>query len=178
MSRRPVTVALVSTAVLTATLLSGCGTGLQNQTYQETGRQDTTHADAGTLAIRNVFIEPPASGNALPKGGTAVLHGDFVNKSDTEDALVGVRTDIAAAAELQLDGQPATSIVIPARGVSDAKATVLLKDLTRDVKVGEYVTVTFTFKRAGATELQVPVHAGDTGLGTREPAQDPYHKPE
>jgi copper(I)-binding protein len=174
-SRRPVTVVA---AVLCAAALSACGTGLQNETYKATGRQDSALAQVGTIAIRNAYVDAPASGDVLPQGASATLVASFVNKGATDDALTGVTSAIAGSTELRVDGQTVSSVDIPSRSTSSPKATIVFKDLTRDVRVGEYITVRFSFKLAGSTDVQVPVRAGDTGLADREEAQDPYHKPE
>jgi outer membrane murein-binding lipoprotein Lpp len=154
-SRRPVT---VLAAVLSAAALAGCGTGLHAKTYQEHGREDSARTEQGAIAVRNVYAEAPASGDTLTQGGTAVLHGTFVNTGSSADALVGAASDAAASAQLQLDAKPATSIPLPAGQAA----------------AGD-VTVVFTFQNAGRTEqVQVPLRTGDSGLQDRTPAQDPY----
>jgi copper(I)-binding protein len=171
-SRRPVT---VLAAVLSAAALAGCGTGLHAKTYQEHGREDSARTEQGAIAVRNVYAEAPASGDTLTQGGTAVLHGTFVNTGSSADALVGAASDAAASAQLQLDAKPATSIPLPAGQAAAGDVTVVLQGLSRDVHVGEYVTVVFTFQNAGRTEqVQVPLRTGDSGLQDRTPAQDPY----
>jgi copper(I)-binding protein len=68
-----------------------------------------------------------------------------------------------------------TSIPLKAGQPASSDATVLLQGLTRDVHVGEYVTVSLSFQDAGRTQqVQVPLRTGDSGLQDRTPAQDPY----
>jgi hypothetical protein len=56
---------------------------------------------------------------------------------------------------------------------------VLLAGLKSDLRVAQYINVTLVFQRAGRlTGVQVPIRAGDTGLGSRTPAQDPYKSAE
>lgn len=172
MSRRPVT---VLAAALSALALAGCGTGLQAQTYKESGRQDSARTEQGAIAVRNVYLEAPASGDVLAQGSTAVLHGTFINTGTSDDALVGATSDAATSVQLQLAGQPVTSIPLKAGQPASSDATVLLQGLTRDVHVGEYVTVSLSFQDAGRTQqVQVPLRTGDSGLQDRTPAQDPY----
>ena len=170
--RAAVPVALLSGALL----LAGCGTGLQATTYtKEKAPRDFGLVSAGDLEIRNLAIAPPATGLVLKAGtDSAVLSGAVVNTGTTDDALVAVQADDAAAAQLQLDGKDVTSVPIAA-GTGAGTWTATLTGLKDDLRVGQYTTVTLVFAKAGRVEgLQVPVRAGDTGLGDRAADQDPY----
>lgn len=167
---RPLTVAA---AVLSATVLSACGTGLQAQTYKEIGRQDSARTDLDHLSIRNLYVEGPADDNLLATGKQAVLTGSFVNTGTTDDSLTTLSTDVAGSVALMMDDKSATAIDVPAGG-SAGSWTAVLDGLTKDLHAGEYVSVTLTFAHAGRTTLKVPVRAGDNGLKARKPAQDPY----
>jgi copper(I)-binding protein len=169
-SRRHLTVAV---AVLSAAVLSACGTGFQAQTYRETGRQDAASTDLDSIAVRNLHVQAPTSGRTLASGGQAVLTGTFVNTGDTADSLLSITTDVASSVTLMIDGRQVTEVPIPARGTSPAW-TAVLDGLTKDLHAGDYVSVTLSFARAGRTTLQAPVRAGNNGLGERPPAQDPY----
>ena len=50
----------------------------------------------------------------------------------------------------------------------------MLTGLTKELHAGEYVSLTLIFEKAERTTLQVPIRAGDNGLGTRPAARDPY----
>ncbi len=172
MSRRPVIAALLSTA-----LLSACGTGLQAKTYQEIGRQDGAVADLGGatgIAVRHLHVEPPASGSALEIDGNASVTGGLVNNGSSADALVGASSEAARDVTLLVDGTPTTEVAIPAGGATPTTWSLSLTGLTRAVHAATYISVTLEFQRAGRVTLQVPVYAGDNGLGDREAAQDPY----
>jgi copper(I)-binding protein len=166
-------VSRLAAVVLSAALLSGCGVGLHAQTYKESGRTDGTSTDLEGLAIRNLHIEPPASGNTLPLGAQAVLTGGLVNHTDSADTLESISTDVAGSASFVQDGKAVPSVTVPARG-TPGDWRVLLDGLSTPLHAGTYVSVTLTFTNAGRTTLKVPVHIGDGGLGSREVNQEPY----
>ena len=167
MSRRAAAV------LLTATVLSGCGTGLQAQTYKETGRSDGASADLEALAIRDLHIEAPTSGTTLAAGSSAVLTGTLVNHGSAQDTLTAVTSDAASTVTLAQDDHPATSIAIPAGG-ADSTWTATLTGLSAAASAGSYISVTLTFSSAGQTTLQVPVALGNSNLDSREVNQQPY----
>ena len=172
MSRRPVV-----TALLSAALLSACGTGLHARTYQEIGRQDGAAADLGGstgIAVRHLHVTPPPSGSAHTAGGTAFVTGGLVNNGTSADALVSASSDVSGAVTLLVDGTPTTEVAIPRLGAAPSTWAIALSDLTRGVPAATYVSVTLEFQRAGRVTLQVPVQPGDNGLDSRTPEQDPY----
>ena len=90
------------------------------------------------------------------------------------DALVSATSDVAGTVTLLVAGTPTTSVAIPAQGTAPQDWAISLGGLTRDLEPATYVTVTLQFERAGRVTLDVPVHAGDTGLEDREAEQEPY----
>ena len=168
----------VVAAVLSGAALSACGTGLQAQTYKERTPHEYTNAGVGDLALRNLAIDAPLSGSVITKDDVATLTGTVVNEGTEADALTGASSDAAATAKLLVDGSPVTSVPVPASGTSGTAWAVSLEGLTSDLHVGQYVSITLTFQRAGRTTVQVPVRSGDNGLGDREPAQNPYGEKE
>ena len=171
MNRRPVT---VSTVVLSAALLSACGTGLHAQTYREVGRADGASTNLSGLQVRNLHVAPPATAGSTITG-TATLLGTLVNNGDTADALVSGSTDAAASVTLNDSGQPATQVPVPAHGISPSTWSATLNGLTAPLRPGSYITVTLVFDKAGRTVLQVPVRAGDNGVSERSSEQVAYH---
>jgi len=174
-SRRPVSALALLTS---AALLTGCGTGLHSRTYQEHGREDGAVANVGGrtgIAVRHLHLTAPPTGLAHGVGGVTFLTGGLVNTGGSNDALVGVTSDVAGAVTLLVDGTPTAEVAVPANGAAPTTWAVAFTDLRRPLAVTEYVPVTLEFQRAGRVTLQVPVFAGDNGLQDREPEQDPYH---
>ena len=171
MSRR-----LVPAALLVALALTGCGTGLQNQTYKERSIRDFDELSIGSLEVRNLGVDAPASGTVIKADeGTAIVTGSVINVGRTADALTAVTTTVADSAQLQIDGTDVSAVPVPAGSDAGTTWAVVLTGLKKDLLVGTYVDITLTFERAGRTEeLSIPVRVGDTGLSDREEAQDPY----
>lgn len=171
----PVSRSTATSWVLAAALtagLTGCGTGLQAQTYKEKGRQDFASVDLDRLAVRDLHLLAPSNGT-IPAGGSATLVGVVVNRGGATDRLRDVSTDAATGVALQVDGKPATGVALPP-GSAASTWTAVLSGLTRPLRAGDYITVTLTFADAGRTTLDVPVQNGDNGLGSRTVDQSPY----
>lgn len=164
----------VAAAVLSAALLSGCATGLEAQTYRETGRADSGSADVDGIGVRNLHVTPPLNGSRIANPETAVVAGVFTNTGDQADTLTAASSPAAASVTLNDKGAPVTSIAVPANGITSATWSLVMSGLTEELHVGQYVSVTLTFARAGRTTVQIPVRAGDQGLSDREVAQNPY----
>jgi copper(I)-binding protein len=174
MSRRPVSlIALLASAAV----LTGCGTGLEAKTYQETGRQDGAFATIGGRSgvhVQRLQVAGPSVGSTFAAGETAFATGGLVNNGTTADALIGATSDVSPSVTLLVDGQPVQEIPLPAGGVAPAGWSLGLTNLSREVQVGTYVTIDLELRRAGKTSLRVPVEAGDNGLTNRTPEEDPY----
>lgn len=166
MSRR------LAAVLLSAAVLSGCSTGLNAQTYKETGRADSTSKDLESLALRNLHIEGPTS-DVHEVGGEARLVGSLVNRGETPDTLISVSSEAAGAITLLDKDQPVASITVD-KGRAVSTWTAVLEGLTTTLRPGTYVTVTLTFTNAGRTTLQVPVHIAEGDLEDREVLQEPY----
>lgn len=172
MSRRPATLAVV---LASAALASACGTGLHAVTYREQGRMDGAATDVGGrdgVAVRDLHVEGPATGSVLDQGSSATVTGGLINSGQTADTLVGASSAVAAGATLVLDGKQVTSIAIPPQAPV-AGWSILLTGLTTPLHAAQYVDVTLDFQRGGRVTLSVPVRAGDNGLSSRTPDQQP-----
>jgi copper(I)-binding protein len=154
-------------------VLSGCGVGLQAQTYKEQGRSDSASTNLGDLAVRNLHIEAPATGSTHEAAAEAVLTGALVNRGEQADTLASVTTSGAGTVSLMQDGQAVPGIEIPAGGSAQGW-TAVLQGLSAPLRSGGYVSVTLSFTSGGRTTLNVPVHIGDGDLDSREVNQEPY----
>jgi copper(I)-binding protein len=147
-------------AGLLALALTGCGVGLDPQTYRERTTHDATNAQVGALALRNIGIEPPPPGQLeLGVGKDAQLTLAIVNPTDDPDTLTGVSSAAASATQLvDRTGHAVTSIDVPARGsLQSGDFGVVLRGLTKALRPAVYVDVTFTFTNNGRTTVSVPV---------------------
>jgi copper(I)-binding protein len=132
--------------------LTACGVGLDPQTYKERTTQDAANAQAGGLALRNVAIAPPASGEKeLAAGTDAQLTLSIINPGEEKDTLTGVTSPASSSAKLvDGSGHEVTSVDIPAEGGAQAgEFGVVLVGLTNALRPGMYVDVTFVFATNG-----------------------------
>lgn len=163
-----------TTAVLA---LSACGSTRQPQTYKTRNLGDAANANLGALGLRAVSLLPPPDGESYRAGSDATLVFTIANQGGTADELVAVRTTAARAVVLGASAptalgstDPATPaprakaaaiLTLPAYGVAN-NATALLSGLTGPLRAGNYVTVTFVFRDAGSTDVDVPVEVGNS----------------
>ena len=147
-------------ALLLPLALAGCGVGLDPQTYRERTTQDATNTSVGDLALRNVAISPPESGSAeLAVGKDAQVTLAVVSTSQEKDTLVSVSSPVATSTELVAgSGAPVPSVEIPASGTAGyGDFAVVLRGLTKALRPGMYVEMTFAFQNSGRVTLDVPV---------------------
>ncbi len=147
-------------AVLALALgLSGCGAGFRAQTYQERTTSDSTNEAIGALAIRHIRVLPPQRGQCVyPQGSAARVAVVIVNEGVEEDRLASVTSD---AGTVEVNGSGGRTIS-PAQMVVPGVSTVsqysfVIRDLRRELRPGNYVTMTLTFQRNGSEEMLVPV---------------------
>jgi copper(I)-binding protein len=147
-------------AALLPLALAGCGVGLDPQTYKARTTQDAANAQAGPLALRDVAIAPPAAGDReLGVGTDAQLTLSIVNPSGDKDTLTGVASPAASGTKLvDGSGHEVSSVEIPAEGAAEAgDFGVVLVGLTKALRPGMYVDVTFSFATNGRLKVSVPV---------------------
>lgn len=159
--------------------LSACGASLAPQTYQERDQAEATDTAVGSLAIRNVSIAAPSRGDVYEMGDDATATITVTNASTEQDRLVEVTSDAAEEVVVLADGEEG-ELEVPALGSTGSLVTLELRGLTREVRTGEYVTMTLRFADNGTSEILVPValtgendrdiYTGEYEEGGEEPA--------
>jgi len=117
------------------------------------------------LALRNVGIEPPDPGQSeLGVGKDAQVTLSVVSVSADKDTLVSVSSPAAAsAAFVDGSGHEVTSVEVPANGsLGFGDFGIVLRGMTKALRPGMYVEMTFVFDHAGKGTLKVPVRANRT----------------
>ena len=137
--------------------LTACGSGFEANTYDARNLDDATNTDVGTIALRNVYLAPPATGILHEEGDDARLQIAIANTGREADTLLDISTEVASDAQLVLGSRELSSLELPAGGLSDPELEVELTELTRDLRSGEFFLVTVRFERAGETTFEVPV---------------------
>ena len=147
---------LLAVTGLLVLALSGCGAGLDAQTYQTRNVGDASNVDLGPLAVRNITVNPPSGGFTHPAGSD--VRGVFLvaNRSNEPDTLLEITSDAAAEVVVLQDGAPA-ELAIPANGSTEGSAGFVLRNLAKDLVTGEFVKLTLRFERAGSLDVLVPV---------------------
>ena len=179
--------------------LSACGSSRQPQTYQTRNLGDAANANLGVLGLRAVSVLPPPDSEAYRVGADATLVFTIANQGAADDDLVAIRTATARSVvlggragstspapqpSLAATASPAASpaarpgrLTIPAYGQVNG-ASALLLGLTKPLRSGNYLTVTFVFRNGGTINVDVPVEVGSspaprsTVMPTKEPAAE------
>ncbi|GAC1443457.1 MAG: hypothetical protein NVSMB55_17030 [Mycobacteriales bacterium] len=160
------TTTLLAAAVLSFAL-TGCGVGLNPQTYRERTTQDASNISLGNLALRNVAIAPPGAGSSeLAVGSTAQVTLAIVSTSSDPDTLVSVSTPAAASASfVDGTGHVVQTVAVPANGTAGyGDFGIVLRGLTKPLRPGMYIDLTFAFQQHGTVTVKVPVKVYDTPL--------------
>lgn len=135
----------ISVLLLATLLVSACG------------------SSSGELTIQDAWARPASVG----ENGAAYFI--IENGTASDDTLLSVSSDIATATEVHMsmmDGngvmsmQMQEAVAVPAKGKVEFKAGglhVMFIGLKRNLKVGDTIALTLTFKEAGNLVIEVPV---------------------
>ena len=147
---------------MTITTSSGAMTGTQATTG--------TMAITGTMATTGTLpMTRSTGGMGMGMGGAnSAAYMTIRNPGNQPDRLVKATSDVAKVVELHtveeqngvMSMHPVEGIDVPANGEATLKPGgfhVMLIALTRDLKVGDTVTVTLTFANAGDMTVQAKV---------------------
>ncbi|MEX2292040.1 MAG: copper chaperone PCu(A)C [Mycobacteriales bacterium] len=166
-------------AAATAVAVSGCGASLDAQTYQQRSNAESSGAAVGALALRNVGVLAPSSGERYEIGDDARATVTVANAGPDEDRLIEVTSSAAREVAVVTDGA-GDELVVPGQGSTGSSVHLQLRGLTRPLRPGEYVDLVFRFARNGTTEVLVPVattgrtdrpvYTGERFEGGEEPA--------
>jgi copper(I)-binding protein len=154
-SRRRHRGAAVVAFVLALTVgVTACQAGFDSQSYQID--PDNAETKVGDLLVRNLVMVK------AEEGEMAGIAGTFVNTGSTADVLQSVQIE---AAEGTAGGQAGAislspDLEVPAGSavtVGSGDAPPLVVPDAKDLRVGTFVTMTLTFREAGAADLKVPL---------------------
>lgn len=158
-----------------ALLVAGCGAGQITQTDTQVAAINGTSAGVGTIAIRNAEVAYPESDGTspavYPPNSDAQTTMWLVNEGHDADELVSARTDaasnVAITGSRTVPGQrtlvlgpnePATGDPVTGDPIRGA---LTLEGLTRQLRPGEMVEITLTFRDAGQVTFEMPVTVPD-----------------
>ena len=148
-------------------ILTGCGSGQISQVADQEAAVNGMSANAKDIALRNVHLMASQTGDFLQPGKVVPLVFVAANNSlDVDDKLVGITSDFGTVA-LSGDGViPAgQALVIGPKGGAEAMGSAAPASadvtLSKPITNGLSYPFTFTFEKAGATTVAVPISAGE-----------------
>jgi len=153
LARRVVMAAAATVALLP--VLAGCEAGTDAPTLQFHPPTDSATENAGSIAIRNMFVLGAPLGRDLAAGSSASVFLALINDG-TPDTLVSITAPGTA-----------TSVTLPAGGIpvreghpvyySGPFPQVVLRGLVRPVRSGSNVRFQLVFAKEGLVTIEVPV---------------------
>jgi copper(I)-binding protein len=165
---RALRAAAMGVLLLSPVALAACSAGQVTQTASQQQNLGNS-ADVGQLHLRALELPYP-TGGAYAQGTDARLLGAIASSASSEDTLVSIEGDFesvevvdpSATASATAGTAPSSlALTVPAGGTlfigNGTGPSITLVGLTKDVGVGQYVSVTFTFEQAGAVTVAVPV---------------------
>ena len=136
-------------------------------------------ATATDYTLRSLRIERPFARATPPGARSGGAYFTIRNLGTESDRLLRVASPVAAAVELHsmtMDGtlmkmRPVVAVDIPAGATVSMGSSgyhVMLIDLERPLAVGESISMTLTFEKAGRIDVSAPVEPMvGTGTGAR-----------
>lgn len=154
-------------AVLT---LTGCSAGQVTETDTQVAAVNGASGTIdGRIAVRNAEFTFPTEHDYYAKGDSAPIQVVLVNEGTTDDRLVKVSSTYATSAQVGGTTEMPSRTALRALGQTTPSAeghqsdqptvTITLQGLKSFLRPGVTVPVTFTFEKAGAITVQVPIAA-------------------
>jgi periplasmic copper chaperone A len=157
-SLRPPRPATAAVAVALGLALTGCGANFEAQTYQTRAVGDGTNAAVGAIAVRNVTLVAPESGDSYAEGDDAEVLLTLTNDGPDDDRLVEASSPDAEEVEVQQDGSASSGgVELPRLSTTANGVSLQLTGLSRDLRPGQYVEITLRFETNGEVTVSAPV---------------------
>ncbi|GAA1237660.1 hypothetical protein GCM10009676_22650 [Prauserella halophila] len=149
-------------------LVAGCGAGQITQTDTQVAGVNGGSSDVGAIAVRNAQLAFPEEVEpaAYLEGSDADVVMSIVNSGQQPDELVSVRSEsaegtaVGGTTSIPADTTLAVGPEEP-QGGAQLHAEVTLEGLQREIRPGQDVTATLTFREAGTVEVVLPVKVPD-----------------
>ena len=139
--------------------VAGCEAGQDAPTLEFHSASFGAHTVFNDIQITNAFVLGAPAGSTLPSGSSASLFVSLYNRGDNSDTLMSA-TAPQTAGSISLSGG---TVALPANAapvnLTGPQPDVVLENLTKPLRGGSTIPVTFDFQHAGTVTLQVPVEA-------------------
>ncbi len=149
-------------------ILTGCGSGQISQVADQESAVNGMSANAKDIALRNVHLlatrDSVVPGKVLPLVFVAAN-----NSADVDDKLVSITSDFGNVALAGDSVIPAGRALVAApmgqpEAMSATAPGTATVTLTKPITNGLSYPFTFTFEKAGAVTVAVPLSAGDEAV--------------
>ncbi|MBF6181694.1 copper chaperone PCu(A)C [Nocardia otitidiscaviarum] len=162
--------------ILVAGLLTGCGAGQLSQTSMDKNPVNGSNAEAGDIALRNVYLAAESVGERIGDYGSVSLSFTAIHTGiGAPDRLLAIAS--AAAEEVRIEAEPdelvidaGTAIAAgqPIESVDPATApdepfTVVVRPVAGALRPGVALPFTFVFERGGEVTFGVPFDVWSKG---------------
>ena len=139
--------------------VAGCEAGEDAPTLEFHSASFGAHTVFNDIQITNAFVLGAPAGSTLPSGSSASLFVSLYNRGNNSDILMSA-TAPQTAGSVSLSGG---TVAVPANAtpvnLTGPQPDVVLENLTKPLRGGSTIPVTFDFQHAGTVTLQVPVEA-------------------
>jgi copper(I)-binding protein len=136
--------------------IAGCEAGNNAPTLEFHPASAGAQTVVNGISITNVFVLGAPSGSTVPAGSSAGLFMSLYNGDPTSDTLLGVSAT-GTAGTVSVGGGTVALPAYSAVNLTGPQPSVVLKNLSKPLTAGGYVSVTLAFAHAGTVKLQVPV---------------------
>lgn len=149
-------------------VLTGCGSGQISQVASQESAVNGMSANVKNIALRNVHLL--ATRDSVSPGKTLPLVFVAANNSlDVNDKLTGITSDFGTVALSGDAAIPAGRALVAApmgqpEAMSSTAPGTATVTLTKPITNGLSYPFTFTFEKAGAVTVAVPLSAGDEAV--------------
>ena len=144
--RRRVTASALACAAVFA--LGACGTSFSAQTNQQYQAAEGANARGDVDAMNTVVVADEA--------GTGVVSVGLVNKTDAKQTLTGITITTADGSKIAVSAPAADVEIGPGDIVTLGSSDELAFRIAEGAEAGDYVTISFAFSDARATEVKAP----------------------
>lgn len=153
---------LLIVTALVCFLVLGC-----NTESDSTDSSNSNKVVLGKIEISSGWARPASQGQ------TSAVYLTISNGTASPDTLVGITSEIANSVEIHesIESDNGTTSMLPAgkQVIQDGHKLefapgglhIMLKDLERDVKAGDSLSVSLEFSRVGTKKLKIPVQVNN-----------------
>ncbi|MGH3267349.1 MAG: hypothetical protein ACRDNS_35805 [Trebonia sp.] len=149
--------------------LAGCEAGADAPTLEFHSASFGAHTVFNGIRITNAFVLGAPRDSTLPSGSSASLFVSLYNGGASSDTLLSASAPQTAGSITLSDGSVALPVDAAPVNLTGPQPEVVLENLTRPLRGGTSIPVTFDFQHAGTVTLQVPVEAQSFQWATFSP---------